>query len=57
MKKFIDLRGLAIGGAFLVVMVGLGSWWFGLPLWQALLIGLGCIVILGAIAAFEKGDQ
>ena len=57
MKKFIDLKGLAIGGSFLGVMVGIGAWWFGLAIWQALLIGLGCMAVLGVIAAFEGGDD
>jgi len=57
MKKMIDLRGFVIGGAFLLVISGLGSWWFGIPFWQALLIGLGCMVVLGVIATFENGDQ
>lgn len=57
MKKVIDLKGFAIGGAFLLVIAGLGSWLFGIPFWQALLIGLGCMVVLGVIAAFENGGQ
>lgn len=56
MKKIIDFRGFAIGGAFLLVISGLGSWLFEMPFWQALLIGLASMVVLGVIAAFE-GDQ
>jgi membrane protein implicated in regulation of membrane protease activity len=58
MKKIIDFKGLIIGGTFLLVMSGLGAWLFGMPYWQALLIGFACLVILGVIAAFENGaDQ
>lgn len=57
MKKIIDLKGFAIGGMFLLAIAALGSWAFGIPFWQALLIGLACMVVLGLIAAFENGDQ
>lgn len=57
MKKIIDLKGFAIGGAFLLAISGIGSLWFGIPFWQALLIGFACMVVLGLIAAFENGDQ
>jgi hypothetical protein len=57
MKKIIDLKGFLIGGAFLLLISGIGSWWFGIPFWQALLIGLACMVVLGLIAAFENGDK
>ena len=57
MKKIIDLKGFAIGGAFLLAISGVGSWWFGIPFWQALLIGFACMVVLGLIAAFENDDQ
>jgi CDP-diglyceride synthetase len=57
MKKIIDVKGFVIGSAFLLVIAGVGSWWFGIPFWQALLIGFACMVVLGLIAAFENGDQ
>lgn len=57
MKKLINLKALAIGGTFMLVMSGLGSWWFKIPFWQALLIGLVCMAILGAVAAFENGSR
>jgi hypothetical protein len=57
MKKIIDLKGFVIGSAFLLVISGLGSWLFGIPFWQALLIGFACMVVLGVIAAFENGDE
>jgi uncharacterized membrane protein len=57
MKKILDVKGFAIGGTFLLVISGIGAWWFGIRFWQALLIGLACMVILGLIAAFENGDQ
>jgi len=56
MKKFINVKALAIGGAFMLIMAGLGFWWFKIPFWQAVLIGLACMVILGAMAAFENGS-
>lgn len=55
MKKLINLKALTIGGTFMLVMSGLGWWWFKLPFWQALLIGLACMAVLGAVAAFENG--
>lgn len=57
MKKTLDLKGFAIGGTFLLIMSGLGSWLYGLPFWLALLIGFGCMVILGLVTVFENGDQ
>lgn len=57
MKKLINLKALAIGGTFLLLMSGLGWWWFKIPLWQALLIGLVCMAVLGAVAAFENGRR
>jgi len=56
MKKIIDFKGFMIGMAFLLVLSGIGSWWFGFSFWQALLIGFACMVVLGLIAAFENGD-
>jgi hypothetical protein len=53
MKKILDVKGFVIGSTFLLVIAGVGSWWFGIPFWQALLIGLACMVVLGLIAAFE----
>jgi len=57
MKKILDLKGLVLGGTFLLLISGLGSWWFEIRFWQALLIGLACMVVLGLIAAFENGDH
>jgi uncharacterized membrane protein len=57
LKKLLNVKALIIGGTFLLVMSGLGSWWFGLPLWETLLIGLACMVLLGVAAAFENGVQ
>jgi apolipoprotein N-acyltransferase len=57
MKKFINLKALAIGGTFMLAMAGLGSWWFKIPFWQAVLIGLACMAILGVVAAFENGSE
>lgn len=57
MKKIIDLKGLIIGGAFLFAISGVGSWWFGIPFWQALLIGFACMAVLGVVAAFENGNE
>ena len=57
MKKVLDLKGFAIGGVFLFLISALGSWLFGISFWQALFIGLACMVVLGVIAAFENGSQ
>lgn len=56
MKKFIDLKGFVIGSLFLLLMIGLGVWLFGLPLLEAGMIAVGCVVVLGVIAAFEKHE-
>lgn len=53
MKKVLDLKSLSIASAFLLVISGVGSWWFGISFWQALLIGLASMVVLGLIAALE----
>jgi hypothetical protein len=53
LRKVLDLKAFAIGAAFLLAMVGLGTWLFNLAFWKALLIGIGCMLVLGLLAEFE----
>lgn len=57
MKNIISIKGFGIGVTFLLIISGIGSWWFQIPFWQALVIGFVCMVALGLVAAFENGDD
>jgi len=56
MKIANVLKALLIGGMFLLVTSITGSLLFELSFWEALIIGIVIMIILGVVFAFE-GDR
>ena len=53
MKRASILKGLLIGGTFLLVTSVIGALLFEVPYWEALIVGIVFMAILGAVFVLE----